>query len=371
MNKGFVKLSVLFAGLLALVGIAGYLLSANTSNVEATVVLEDWSCKSNGEQCGTNEGTEYVCPEGYERHGNSCKKWVETTYTCDVHEWIHYVYRDVSSFYNKPTGDDNHCHRINWNDLTQQQKDYFDSIHPGTPSVNDYNNHIDENPEADVDVAGHWEYTDKVSQKCTAGEPRYDACDPAGQCSDKCGITEPYEVPDGQGGFIQCGTTPACEEDQCDNLEGMQATVPDGYTQSEVEEELVCTPNPTPEVRVIDEHPSAPACPNGVPVLVPVNPHVVRNGSDATVNAHIPEGDKVNIYFKENGETSWKHAVADIQVTGKYVSYTIHDLNPALGYTFGIQAGNGCAGGEVVLAVIVDPPAFGVVFPFSYYEWLR
>jgi hypothetical protein len=131
------------------------------------------------------------------------------------------------------------------------------------------------------------------------------------------------------------------------------------------------TPTPTPEPKRELTEAGAPICPDGVPLIVPANPHVVRDGSDATVNAHILEGDRVNIYFRENSEGEWAHAERDIPVVGQYLSHTIHDLNPALGYTFGIQAANGCAGGETVLAVVIDPPANGVTFPFSYWEWLR
>lgn len=129
------------------------------------------------------------------------------------------------------------------------------------------------------------------------------------------------------------------------------------------------TPTPTPERPLTPA--GAPMCPNGVPAVVPANPHVVRNGSVATVNAHIPEGDHVNIYYRENSEDGWTHAARDIPVTGNWLSYDIQDLDPNTGYTFGIQSANGCAGGETVLAVIIDPPANGVVFPFSYWEWLN
>jgi len=143
-------------------------------------------------------------------------------------------------------------------------------------------------------------------------------------------------------------------------------------------EEVTPTPTPTPT-----EEPQEPVnepgptllgggfiCPNGEPAVLPANAHVVRNGSSATVNAHIPEGDNVNIYYRENSASDWQHAARDIPVTGQYLSYTINDLDPTLGYTFGIQAENGCAGGEVV-AVVVDPPANGRVFMLSYFELLN
>ena len=130
------------------------------------------------------------------------------------------------------------------------------------------------------------------------------------------------------------------------------------------------SPIPTPQEPVIHEN-LAPACPNGEPVVLPENPHVIRKGSDATVNFFAKEGDRANIYFKENGAEGWQHSARDISIVNDYVSYTIHDLNPNLGYDFGIQASNGCAGGEIILAVIVDPPADGVTFNFSYWEVLK
>jgi hypothetical protein len=129
------------------------------------------------------------------------------------------------------------------------------------------------------------------------------------------------------------------------------------------------TPEPQPEERGTTEA-GAPQCTDGTPAKVPANPHVIRNGSQATVNAHIPEGDTVHVYFKENDADGWVHAARDIPVVDNYVSYTINDLDPNVGYTFGIQSANGCAGGETVLAVIIDPPADGEVFTLSFWEWL-
>lgn len=164
---------------------------------------------------------------------------------------------------------------------------------------------------------------------------------------------------------------PPCIEDQCANLEGVQETVPEGMEQEKTEEGLMCTPTPvpTPTPQNHDGPVGAPQCPNGVPATPPANAHVIRNGSSAVVNAHIPEGDRANIYYKENGADGWKHAVRDIVVTGKYLSHTINDLNPALGYTFAVQASSGCAGGELV-SVVVDPPANGKTFMFSYFDWM-
>lgn len=179
----------------------------------------------------------------------------------------------------------------------------------------------------------------------------------------------------------QCGENFGCQfVEECE-----EHKYPNGQLGRECEEVWVCEDTCEPEepeqpeepevpVEIVElqlTSPGAPICPSGVPAVTPQNAHVIRNGAEAIVNAHIPEGDNASIYFKENGAADWQHSSSDIPVTGGYLSHTIYELNPNLGYTFGIQAANSCAGGEIVLAVIVDPPAYGVTFPFSYWEWLR
>lgn len=170
-------------------------------------------------------------------------------------------------------------------------------------------------------------------------------------------------------------STPTPEpEDVCVNIEDVQEEVPEGYYEDdgycyEREESPTPTPSQTPTITSTSTT-GAPVCPNNQPILVPTNPHVVRNGTEATVKAHIPEGNVVHIYYKLNSDSGWTHAARDIPVSGNFLEYTIHDLDANQGYTFGIQSANSCAGGETILAVIVDPPAQGVVFPFSFWEWL-
>ncbi len=134
-------------------------------------------------------------------------------------------------------------------------------------------------------------------------------------------------------------------------------------------------PTPDPEVEQPVEAPrpeltqaTAPQCNDSTPLILPNNVHVVRSGAEATVN-FFTSGSNANIYFKGVNAPNWEHSVRDISVEGGYVSYTIHDLDPMLGYTFGIQAANSCAGGETVVAVVVDGPE-SVTFPFSFWEWL-
>jgi len=134
-----------------------------------------------------------------------------------------------------------------------------------------------------------------------------------------------------------------------------------------------CEPNPTPtpepEVKVEQGQPGTPQCTDTTPLVLPSNVHVIRAGADATVN-FFTSSSNANLYYKEVSATDWQHAARDIPVTGGYVSYTIHDLNPNLGYTFGVQASNSCAGGETVVAVVVDGPQ-SVTFPLSFWEWLK
>jgi len=115
----------------------------------------------------------------------------------------------------------------------------------------------------------------------------------------------------------------------------------------------------------------APQCQDGMVLQLPGNAHVVRSGSSAIVNWFNTGGNSANIYYKEVGEGNWKYSVLDIDTTGRldnFVSVTINDLNPSLGYTFGIQQKANCGGGELVTAVIVDGSE-SKVFPLSYWIW--
>lgn len=149
---------------------------------------------------------------------------------------------------------------------------------------------------------------------------------------------------------------------------------PDPTPTKEPEPTPTSEPEPTPEITPIPHEdaltvPSgpfyAPTCPDGSTILLPANPHVFRAGEAATVKWWPTEADQVNLYYKEVGQANWTHAVGDLPNDG---SYTIHGLNPTLGYVFGIQQKHGCGGGETVVAVIVDGPT-ARLFPFSYWMW--
>jgi hypothetical protein len=97
-----------------------------------------------------------------------------------------------------------------------------------------------------------------------------------------------------------------------------------------------------------------------------LNFHIIRNGAVATLKWVPTQGDQINVFYKENGQPGWTHALGD-QTNDGYLE--IGGLNPSLGYTFGLMQKNGCGGGQTASAVVVDPPAYGQMFRFSYWIW--
>ena len=130
----------------------------------------DWGvCVSTGPQCGTDNGKQTRTLTCMQHNGgnDSCSlgTWVPATYTCDIHTSIHGTSYDVSEFYNKPTGDSTHCHRIVWGDLGETKQNDFKNMHHNDHDYSSpnhgnwtsaYTSHTDENPSATVDVAGHF-----------------------------------------------------------------------------------------------------------------------------------------------------------------------------------------------------------------------
>lgn len=116
-------------------------------------------------------------------------------------------------------------------------------------------------------------------------------------------------------------------------------------------------------------------CGIGETTNVVANPHVIRNGADATVQGFITEGDSVNIYWSVVGQSHWGNSSAGEFPEGvkanadKFFSYTIHNLDANLGYDFGIQQKQGCGGGRVI-EVIVDGPK-SHLFQLSYFEYTK
>lgn len=178
----------------------------------------EWSsCKSTGSQCGTDNGTQsrtLTCEKGGDSKECSLGTWVETTYK----------YADPicpSNYHLQNAGQWNQrCHR-NYNWMQPEHKSPT-----GCPSGYSQSG-VDCRK---VDVEGHYINPEtKVEERsCQTGEIDYSACDPEGQCPTECGL-ESSEVADGKGGYMKCEATPSCEVDQCENLEGMQTEVPEGY----------------------------------------------------------------------------------------------------------------------------------------------
>ena len=112
----------------------------------------------------------------------------------------------------------------------------------------------------------------------------------------------------------------------------------------------------------------APRCGDGNTVNVPANAHVIRDGSHAMVNFFVTEGDSADVLWKEVSSPNWQHAISNLKPNGdKFVSVDIGELNPNLGYTFGVRQRNGCGGGQTITAVIVDGPE-PRLFTLSYWE---
>lgn len=116
---------------------------------------------------------------------------------------------------------------------------------------------------------------------------------------------------------------------------------------------------------------NAPVCSDGNTVQLPANPFVERKGSEATVNFFITEGDSANIYYRLVGQSDWQYSVLDLKPNSdRFVSVKIQDLDANAGYDFAIQQKQGCGGGQLVNAVIIDGPE-AQTFKFSYWEWSK
>jgi len=103
-----------------------------------------------------------------------------------------------------------------------------------------------------------------------------------------------------------------------------------------------------------------PACTDSVPKEV-ANPHIYRKGDCAIVKWWPTEGNKANIYWKENSSGDWQHALAGVDNTGYREVCGLSNLD----YTFGVQSVNGCAADGIVnasnLSVVVDGATNGWV----------
>ena len=155
----------------------------------------------------------------------------------------------------------------------------------------------------------------------------------------------------------------------------------DGYYLGE-DKQCYPNPTPTPEPRLPDQPltaagagAGAPVCTDGNTILLPAGFQVKRAGPDATYIWFQTQADQVNLYYREVGQANWTHGVANVPAKAgafpdNYNEYTVHLLNPSLGYEFGLQQVHGCGGGQLVTAVVIDGPTTQL-FPFSYWEWSK
>lgn len=218
-----------------------------------------------------------------------------------------------------------------------------------------------------------------------------------GRGEDECKISRVFDsCPEGYHPFLE-GT---CEKDGVQfhvvtrpshlepETQTSQETQECEVSQEEVKtcEEPPLTPTPAPSCtgecggwspRPEGEHSTteAPQCTNGTTMKVPANLHVVRNGEEATVNFFVTEGDRAFVYWSVVGQPHWGNSSAQefpngVPINGdRFVSYTVHGLDPNMGYDFGASQHNGCGGGEIetVTGVVVDGPR-STTFGLSYYE---
>jgi len=161
-----------------------------------------------------------------------------------------------------------------------------------------------------------------------------------------------------------------CREYACIQVEG------EGDSECKVDED--CQPEVTPipteapketpfpqPCNGCGEEPKAPTCTGDPDVTVaPINFFITRNGNEAEARWVPTGGSLVNLYYRENDQIGWTHAVRDEVNDGQVI---VGGLNPTLGYTFGLQQRFHCGDGMTVTAVVVDPPAWGRTFTTSYF----
>lgn len=288
----FLSLSVLFISLFVV---------ARKQAVNAT---NSWSkCTPIEGQCGTNYGTQ--------------EKSTDPIVSCP----LFYHYQNNGNWNQR-------CHRnFNW-------------IHPEHKAPNGVSC-----PEGYTESGENENTTCTKVRECRTEEVQYDACTPAGQCSEECGITEPYEVPDGQGGFIQCEVTEACPV-FCEDEEALN-----------YKEEGACTyPPGDPVPAQTFTHPSTTTafqCSNSDIDAAPQNYHIARRPTEIDVRWWWPAlGDSANIYLREVGG-AWESSHNDVARTQDFQEVTLYLLDPLKSYEVGLEIKNGCGGGTI--AVITDP----------------
>ena len=163
-----------------------------------------------------------------------------------------------------------------------------------------------------------------------------------------------------------------CREFSCVQVEGEGESICE--TDKDCEPQITPTPTPTETPRQPDpgscngcgNQPSAFMCPDGKVLEGPKALFVHRAGESATVTWFRTSGNEATIVDRVTGHTVWEFSVRDLQ-SFDWNSFTIHALNPNLGYDFGVYQHNNCGDGTVAVAVVVDGPK-PVTYPFSFWE---
>lgn len=418
LNKGFVKLSILFGVVLGLVAFAGYLVSAR--NVEAQPNGDNHEEVCYGD-CPTVKWTYYYCPEGYLPHRDSCRKLVFNG--GPRWEYTDKVEGDTFNVTYLKSEDPSKCHQPS----VDQLKDTYEMSRAEAVAFTQQHEEwlkaevveCEESSECETLIKnlGDEEFREGWTNRC------YESPENLAKCTNilrECEVNVCRILPEHPR--CQPEKTPVCTDEGATNYGGEDGKFDE---RTETSDNKLCTYNThrwcllnedevtytaiavpdneenpkgkpwetgmdakcefpsEPEVPV--EQPrgtteaGAPQCTDSTPLVLPSNVHVIRGDNPATPEVEgmdtatvnfFTSSSNANIYFKEVSASDWQHSARDIVVTGGYVSYVIRDLNPALGYTFGIQAANSCAGGETVVAVVVDGPA-STTFPLNYWEWLN
>lgn len=162
----------------------------------------------------------------------------------------------------------------------------------------------------------------------------------------------------------------ACEPQPCDNLDVREAV--------EDQVEVPCeTPTPTPTPEADHNAPGTNSiCTTGATTQLPANVFVTRDGTHATVNGFVTEGDSVNIYWKETSQSGWPYSSAGTNPDGvrpnadHFVSYTVNELKAGVDYDFAFEQKFGCGAGEKfnLKAVVHDADDYTKVFRVTRYE---
>jgi len=139
-------------------------------------------------------------------------------------------------------------------------------------------------------------------------------------------------------------------ENPCPTGTPQPTATPSGTPEPTLEPSATPSATPAPQVESSSSssNPDAPACGNSPTNLLPINPHVWRNGDTARVEWQPTEGDNVNIYYKQVSSPVWQYSLSNQPNNGHA---EIHGLG-TLDITFAIQQTWGCGGGPLTDAIV-------------------